>query len=142
LTRSRTFSVLPLLAAVAALASPAGAQDKDPPAEPSEALTLPPRLDEAASPKTRFEPPAEAARDEAMEEVLVVRENPWRLPDLGSEWRARHDEGELDTGRISADFMPLYDPEAVLPFQDYFPLNQEMQRVGYIEVFRIRFGRR
>lgn len=141
MTRFQIFSAALLLTAVAALASPADAQE-DVTTEPSEALTLPPRLDEAASPKTRFEPPAGAARDEAMEEVLVVRENRWRLPDLGSEWRASHEEGALDTGRISADFMPLYDPEAELPFQDYFPLNQEMQRVGYIEVFRIRFGRR
>ena len=76
-----------------------------------------------------------------MEEVLVVRENPWRLPDLGSDWRATR-EDIPKTGRITARFLPLYDPEAEQPIRNLFPVNRELERTGFIEVFRVRFGGR
>jgi hypothetical protein len=115
-----------------------------------EDLTLPPRLDEDEGEpvrpsempqRARLEPRTDGPREEPIEEVLVVREDPWRLPDLGSEWRARQQD-EVDTGRITAEFLPLYDPEDEDPFRGFFLLNREMQRVGFIEVFRIRFGDR
>lgn len=111
----------------------AAAQDED--------LTLPPRIIDVAPTQARLATPDDAGREDAMEEVLVIRENPWRLPDLGSEWRARH-EAEARPGRITADLLPLFDPEAEQPTRDLFPLNREMQRVGFIEIFRIRFGDR
>jgi len=105
-------------------------------------LTLPPRITDAVRPETRLALPVNADREQSMEEVLVVRENPWRLPTLGREWRAR-EAAKPDTSRISTDFLPLYDPEVEAPFaRDFFPVNTEMQRVGFFELFRVRFGER
>lgn len=105
-------------------------------------LTVPPRITDTPPAETRLTLPNHADQEEAMEEVIVVRENPWRLPDLGSEWRARA-AAVPDTSRISADFLPLYDPEAPQPLiRDFFPVNTEMQRVGFIELIRLRFGER
>jgi hypothetical protein len=36
----------------------------------------------------------------------------------------------------------LYDPENPVTHNDMFLLNREMKRLGYIELFRVRFGRR
>jgi hypothetical protein len=120
------------------LIGPAGAQED---------LTEPPRITDTPSSLSPAEslgvaPTPDEDRQEQLEEIIVVRENRWRLPDLGSDWRSRQ-EAEPDTGRIEVDFLPLFDPETEQdPFGDYFPLNRELARVGYIEVFRVRFGRR
>ena len=42
------------------------------------------------------------------EEIIVIGQG-WRLPDLGSEWRARQKEAE-SSGRFTATVLPLYDP--------------------------------
>jgi hypothetical protein len=78
-------------------------------------------------------------RDNKPDEIIVFGEG-WRLPDLGSEWRRKQEEAE-DTGRFHVTFMPLFDPSR--PPQRSEPLlaPTEWQRHGYIELFRMRFGK-
>ena len=64
----------------------------------------------------------------------------WRLPDLGSEWRARQKEAE-SSGRFTATVLPLYDPIEPPLHSDAFT-SEEQRRHGNIELFRLRFGRR
>ena len=129
---SRIFSCCALSLSLLGAAGLAAAQDD---------LTLPPRILDTPPSGARLAPPPERARDPAIEEVLVVRENRWRLPDLGSEWRAQH-EDLPEPGRITASFFPLFNPEAEAPMYNLFPVNRELMRPGFIEIFRVRFGRR
>ncbi len=64
----------------------------------------------------------------------------WRLPDLGSQWRARQKEAASE-GRFSMTVLPLYDP-AKPPLRSELFSSPEQRRHGYIELFRFRFGRR
>lgn len=93
---------------------------------------------------TGLAPALAAPRDDGsddLDEVLVVG-TPMRLPDLGSTLRAQR-EAEEDQGRIAVTFLPLYDPEAERGgIDDPLFRNREMERVGFIELFRIRFGHR
>jgi hypothetical protein len=75
-----------------------------------------------------------------IEEIVVLGGN-WRLPDLGSAWRARQEAAELGDGP-HVTFLPLYDPEHPTTYDHPFILNREMTRIGYIDLFRVRFGRR
>jgi hypothetical protein len=79
-------------------------------------------------------------RDDGTEEIIVIGQG-WRLPDLGSEWRARQKETENE-GRFSATALPLYDPAEPPLHSDAFTASGEERRHGYIEIFRLRFGRR
>jgi len=129
------FRIFERVASAAALVAAAGS------GLAQEDLTLPPRiLDSAPASQARLaDGPAREPTD--IEEIVVTGDdNPWRLPDLGSEWRARMAE-QPPEGRIAVDAFPLWDPEAERPMRDLFPVGNE-QRVGFIEVFRIRFGRR
>jgi len=117
-----------------------------PPASAQEDLTLPPRIEAAAQTEgvpVDAAPSVAASAQDSIEEIVVVSEqNPWRLPDLGSSWRDPAAD-QPDTGRISADLLPLWDPEAQeLPTRDPYALGDSFRRVGFIEVFRVRFGRR
>jgi hypothetical protein len=148
-----------VLLAAAAL-SPAGAQvdSRRPPAELSPEPPPPPRIldeerahgrasrgapapsisDTALAPKLS-EPRPDASAD--LDEVLVVG-TALRLPDLGSSLRAQR-EAERDEGRIAVSFLPLYDPEAARAgLDDPLFRNRELERVGFIDLFRIRFGKR
>jgi hypothetical protein len=60
---------------------------------------------------------------------------------LGSEWRARQKE-TANEGRFSATALPLYDPAEPPLHSDAFTTSAEERRHGYIELFRLRFGRR
>lgn len=133
--RARRAAETVTLAAVAAvpglLALGVRAQEQD--------LTLPPRLDEAPY-SARLEPQPEE-RSGALEEVLVIGENEWRLPDLGSAWRANA-QAASEPARIETDALPLYDPESPTHTRnDWFIVNEEIRRVGFIELFRVRFGK-
>jgi hypothetical protein len=79
-------------------------------------------------------------RADKADEIIVIGQG-WRLPDLGSDWRKKQEEAE-DSGRFHVTFMPLYDPSR--PPQRSEPLlaPAEWQRHGYIELFRLRFGKR
>ena len=83
--------------------------------------------------------PRPEQRDDRPEEIIVIGQG-WRLPDLGSEWRARQQEAASD-GRFSATALPLYDPAEPPLHSDTFT-SHEQRRHGYIELFRLRFGRR
>jgi hypothetical protein len=104
-----------------------------------EDLTLPPRLDESPG-RVRLAAPPESRRP-VLEEIIVTNESEWRLPDLGSEWRARR-EDERASGRIEVSLLPIYDPEGLRPDFDPLRINREVQQVGFLELFRVRFGRR
>lgn len=128
----RVPDMVTLIAAVAAPGLPASAQEED--------LTRPPRIDDAPLVARLTEPSEERAA--ALEEVLVVGENEWRLPDLGSRWRAEA-AATAELGRIEADLLPLFDPEDPAHTRaDWFIVNEEIRRVGFIELFKVRFGRR
>ena len=108
-----------------------------------EDLTLPPRIvDVPGSASGVVATEVAATSSETLEEIVVTGDdNPWRLPDLGSAWRER-EESQEETGRIRAEVFPLWNPEAEQPAPDLSPISTEMQRVGFIEIFRIRFGGR
>jgi hypothetical protein len=84
--------------------------------------------------------PLPEERADKPDEIIVIGQG-WRLPDLGSDWRKKQEEAE-DTGRFHMTWMPLYDPAR--PPQRSEPLlaPAEWQRHGYIELFRMRFGKR
>lgn len=102
------------------------------------ALVLPPSVGDGPGAPRLAEP--EPDRAATMEEVVVIGESEWRLPDLGSEWRQRQDDLRPGTDRIEVSFLPLYDPENADPTVDLFQRNSELHRVGFIELFRLRFG--
>ena len=79
-------------------------------------------------------------RNDGTEEIVVIGQG-WRLPDLGSEWRARQKEAAT-SGRFVATALPLYDPAEPPLHSDAFTASPEERRHGYIELFRLRFGRR
>ena len=129
--------VVLLLAACAARA-----QDDDVP--------LPPRIDATETPpaaparrpvRARLAPLPEDRP--VQDEIVVVGESEWRLPDLGSDWRAQQEAERAAAARIRVTFLPLYDPEAPAATSDLFLVNREAQRRhGVVELFRVRFGRR
>ncbi|HEY9182319.1 MAG TPA: hypothetical protein VIQ99_03905 [Gammaproteobacteria bacterium] len=135
----------------AALAAPLAAQDAEVPRAPriigAPAATAP---SPAASPPPPgisivMRPPTAARlaplpedRDDGPEEIIVVGRG-WRLPDLGSEWRARQEE-QARSDRLNATLLPLYNPDKPPPHETTF-LSPEQRRHGYIELFRVRFGR-
>jgi hypothetical protein len=81
-------------------------------------------------------------RGSAPDEIVVIGSAEWRLPDLGSAWRAERDAEER-AARLRRSVLPLYDPDKPPPaWFDTFLLNREAQRIGYIELFRVRIGGR
>ena len=83
--------------------------------------------------------PLPSERNDGTEEIVVIGQG-WRLPDLGSEWRARQLEAER-SGRFTTTMLPLFDP-AKPPLRTDFFTTGEQRRHGTIELFRLRFGRR
>jgi hypothetical protein len=155
----RRAELIARLAALLATALPAiaGAQD--------DSVPLPPRIDRQPEPvlptpgvppaspspipdpRIALRPPNAATlapvpedRSNEPDEIIVVGQG-WRLPDLGSEWRQRQQEAE-DTGRFHLTLLPLYDPNRPPRHDDPLLANPESKRQGYIELFRLRFGRR
>ena len=76
-----------------------------------------------------------------IDEILVIGTSS-HLPDLGSRWRARQQAAEEDAkGNAHLTVLPLYDPEHPTTF-DSLLAPPEMQRMGYIDLFHVRFGHR
>jgi hypothetical protein len=143
----------------AAVAAPIAAQnaeppraprilDAPPPQEPAPAqavepedlrVTLPSLGAAQRPPNAARLAPLPSERDDGTEEIIVIGQA-WRLPDLGSEWRARQQEAER-SGRFTATLLPLFDPAKPPQRTDFF-LTGEQRRHGTIELFRLRFGRR
>jgi hypothetical protein len=130
---------------VLAIAAAAAAIWPGIPAQAQEDLALPPRIieEEIRQTPAPIEAPVQSDSS-AMEEIVVISDqNPWRLPDLGSSWRAQQEELQQDAGRISVDLAPLWDPDAEeLPTRNPFDVTDGIRRVGFLEIFRVRFGRR
>ncbi len=84
---------------------------------------------------------ADAGDDQAdvIEEIIVIGREKWRLPRLGKSLGT--DPVVQKPSRIDWEFLPRYDPEQAYPYSDQFQLNQEIQRSGFIQLFRVRFGR-
>jgi hypothetical protein len=101
-------------------------------------VSLPPTGARRPPNAARLAPLPEDRNDEP-EEIVVIGQG-WRLPDLGSEWRARQKEAE-SSGRFTATVLPLYDPIEPPLHSDAFT-SEEQRRHGNIELFRLRFGRR
>jgi len=135
---------------VAALAAPLAAQNPEvprapriigapAPVAPSAAASPPPGISIVMRPPTAARlAPLPEDRDKGPEEIIVIGRG-WRLPDLGSEWRARQDE-RARSDRLNATILPLYNPDKPVP-QDTTFLSPEQRRHGNIELFRLRFGR-
>lgn len=139
--RRRHAFAAPFVCAVVLSTAVHAQSDADP--APDRELTLPPRLETSApGTRSRINESTSAASLDDIEEVVVVREQPWRLPDLGSEWRANEADRADSSDRIEVKLLPLFDPETLPPERNLFLVNSEMRRVGYIEIFRLRFGRR
>ena len=83
--------------------------------------------------------PLPSERNDGTEEIVVIGQG-WRLPDLGSEWRAKQQEAER-SGRFTTTLLPLFDP-AKPPLRTDFFATGEQRRHGSIDLFRLRFGRR
>jgi len=76
-----------------------------------------------------------------IDEIVVIGTSS-HLPDLGSRWRARQQAAEEDaTGNAHLTVLPLYDPARPTDFESLLA-PPEMQRMGYIDLFRVRFGHR
>jgi hypothetical protein len=71
--------------------------------------------------------PLPEQRNDEPEEIIVIGQG-WRLPDLGSEWRARQKEAE-SSGRFTATALPLFDP-AEPPLHTDFFTSGEQRRHG------------
>ncbi len=80
-------------------------------------------------------------QEKVLEEIIVVGNAEWRLPDLGSSWRVEH-EARRKPGRTNWEFAPRYDPERAARHLNLSRLSKEEQRVGIIELFRFSFDRR
>jgi hypothetical protein len=149
--------VAPWVVLAAALAQPLAAQNTEAPRAPriidtpapavpapstppaAAALAPEPALTGRRPPNAARLAPLPEERNDAPEEIIVIGQS-WRLPDLGSEWRERQKEAVND-GRFSATVLPLYDPSEP-PLRDTTFATSEQRRHGYIELFRLRFGRR
>ncbi len=75
-----------------------------------------------------------------LEEIIVVGKDEWRLPDLGSSWRAEQ-EARRKPVRMNWEFLPRYDPEQADRHPNLSRLIKKEQRVGFIELLRFSFGR-
>lgn len=86
--------------------------------------------------------PAPRADEEVIEEIIVYgRQDEWRLPDMGDELRREREELEkAKVGEVDFEFLPLYDPEQAAREPDLFRMDDPLQRVGKVELFRFRFG--
>jgi hypothetical protein len=86
--------------------------------------------------------PAPRADEEVIEEIIVYgRRDEWRLPDMGDTLRREREELEkAKVGEVDFEFLPLYDPEQAAREPDLFRMDDPLQRVGKVELFRFRFG--
>lgn len=138
------------VAATAAFACAAAQAQEDPAPPPdieaaapqADALTRPPEIEARVRSPERpgaarlADAPARSAAPR--DEVVVVGEQRWQLPDLGSELRdARSRDADA---RIRAEFLTPHDPADPTNRFEPYPLDGDLTRVGFIELFRIGFG--
>lgn len=128
-----------LVAAGAALAQPGEpALDDDVPRPPR----LEPDDDLPGSALDRPNAARLAPLPEGLEEVIVVADPALRLPDLGTSLRLEREAEEAREARIQVSFLPPLEPADPRYDPNLIEVNPELRRTGYIEIFRLRFGRR
>ena len=74
-----------------------------------------------------------------IEEIVVIGRKKSQQPNLGNS--AGTDPVVQMPGRIDWQFLPRYDPEQADRYFDLIQLDEEIRRPGFIELFRISFGR-
>ncbi len=91
--------------------------------------------------RTDIRATADAGGDQpdVIEEIVVIGREKWPFPHLGSSLGI--DAVVQKPSRIDWKFLPVYDPVQAYPFFDQFQLSEEIRRAGFIELFRVRFGR-
>jgi len=84
---------------------------------------------------------ADADGDElyVIEEIVVIGRKKSQYPNLGNS--SGTDPVVQMPGRIDWQFLPRYDPEQADRYFDLIQLDEEIRRAGFIELFRISFGR-
>ncbi len=80
-----------------------------------------------------------ADQEDVIEEIVVIGKDKRPLPNLGSSLGA--DPVVQKPARIDWQFLPMYDPEQAYPYFDQLHLDEELRRTGFIDLFRVRFGR-
>ncbi len=74
-----------------------------------------------------------------IDEIVVIARKKSRRPNLGNS--SGSDPVVHMPGRIDWHFLPRYDPEQADRYFDLIQLDEEVRRAGFIELFRISFGR-
>jgi len=74
-----------------------------------------------------------------IEEIVVIGRKKSQHRNLGNS--SGTDPVVQKPGRIDWQFLPMYDPEQAYPYSDLFQFDQEIRRRGFIELFRVSFGR-
>ncbi len=74
-----------------------------------------------------------------IEEIVVIARKKSQHPSPGNS--SGSDPVVQMPGRIDWQFLPRYDPEQADRYFDLIQLNEETRRAGFIELFRISFGR-
>ena len=95
-----------------------------------------------AATRTDNEAVAEVGSDDAdvIEEIVVIGKNKRQLPDLGRNLGSN--PVAKKPSWFDWQFLPAYDLQQADRHFDLFQLNDQIGRVGVVEVFRIRFGHR
>ena len=146
---SRRIATLLAALSVASAAAQDDTVPRAPRLEPGAATSAAPAASEAtaAGARSPLSPPSATRlaplpdeRSTAPDEIIVIGQG-WRLPDLGSRWREKQREAAR-SGRFQATALPLYDPSRPPLLDEGFLRNPEAKNHGYIELFRLRFGRR
>ncbi len=90
---------------------------------------------------TNRTPMADADDDYAyvIEEIVVIGRKKSQQPNLGNS-SGTDPVGQMP-GRIDWQFLPRYDPEQADRYYDLIQLDEEIRRAGFIELFRVSFGR-
>ena len=74
-----------------------------------------------------------------IEEIVVIGRKKSQHPNLGNS--SGTDPVVQMPGRIDWQFLPRYDPEQADRYFDLIQLDEEIRRGGFIELFRVSFGR-
>jgi len=84
---------------------------------------------------------ADADGDElyVIEEIVVIGRKKSQHPNLSNS--SGTDPVVQMPGRIDWQFLPRYDPEQADRYFDLIQLDEEIRRGGFIELFRVSFGR-
>ena len=74
-----------------------------------------------------------------IEEIVVIGRKKSRYPNLNNS--SGTDPVVQMPGRVDWQFLPRYDPEKADRYFDLIQLDEEIRRAGFIELFRVSFGR-